>query len=68
MLCKPSAAVKTNISRLLDFKPVRSSDNVNYSSNIRSLIEPDGFTRVETLGDGNCFKFISLVAIGFWNQ
>lgn len=48
--------LKTNISRLLGFKPtVRSSDNVNYSSNIRSLIEPDGFSRVETLGDGNCF-------------
>ena len=59
--------LKTNISRLLDFKPtVRSSDNVNYSSNIRSLIEPDGFTRVETLGDGNCFlNSFSLLLLDF---
>ncbi|MGC6367632.1 MAG: hypothetical protein ACON35_06505 [Candidatus Marinamargulisbacteria bacterium] len=59
--------LKTNISRLLGFKPtVRPSDNINYSFNIRSLVEPVGFSRVETLGDGNCFlNSFSLLLLDF---
>ena len=60
--------LKTNISRLLGFTPGdRQSVGLTSSRSIfHSLSHPEGFIRVETLGDGNCFlNSFSLLLLDF---